>query len=209
LGLHVVLTDGRPLTQAKQLAPSGNLPSAQKLGRMALLHCLPKQELVAEVSAQFEEFARVLGRPPRFVDGHQHTHVLPGVRDIVLGKVSERAPAAWVRSCKDRTSSILRRPFRLKALANSMQSAGLGRAASEAGIGYNDSFSGLYDFRSSYAQIFPRFLSNPGHFHLVICHPGEAGTSGDTIGPAREREASALRLMPVPELAAVHGLSFE
>jgi predicted glycoside hydrolase/deacetylase ChbG (UPF0249 family) len=208
LGLHLVLTDERPLTSAESFAPSGRMPSAGKLGRMALLRRLPAHEIAMEVSAQFDEFIRVLGRLPSFVDSHQHTHVLPILRDIVVNETLWRAPAAWIRSCEDRAARILRRPFPLKALVNSIQSRAVRRAASRARIAFNDSFSGLYDFQCEYAELFPRFISNPGGFHLVICHPGGAPAEGDRIAPARVREASALRVLHVARLADASGLSF-
>lgn len=36
-----------------------------------------------EVEAQLLAFERLVGRPPVFLDGHQHVHVLDGVADIV------------------------------------------------------------------------------------------------------------------------------
>ena len=39
------------------------------------------------------------GRPPDFIDGHQHVHLFPQVRDAVLKVVAEAAPDAWVRQC--------------------------------------------------------------------------------------------------------------
>ena len=40
--------------------------------------------MTREVRAQFEAFADAFGRPPDFVDGHQHVHLFPQVREAVL-----------------------------------------------------------------------------------------------------------------------------
>ena len=52
-----------------------------------------------EFRAQFEAFADAFGRPPDFVDGHQHVHLFPQVRQAALETASWIAPHAWVRQC--------------------------------------------------------------------------------------------------------------
>lgn len=208
IGLHLVLTDEQPLTSMPRLTAGGHLPSCEALTRKALLRRLPLDEINDEVAAQFDRFEKYLGRPPAFVDGHQHTHLLAGIRDIVIAQTAARAPSAWLRTCEDRAWRILNRPFATKGLINSAQSKALGSAARRLGLRCNDGFSGLYNFRASFAELFPRFLAKPGEFHLLICHPGALDTERDPIGDARVREAEALKLAPVTELAAAAGLSF-
>ena len=62
--------------------------------RVALLDgrvCL--QELQAEVLTQLRQFVKLVGAMPRFLDGHQHVHILPGVPDAVV--------SAWYQCCRD------------------------------------------------------------------------------------------------------------
>lgn len=193
LGLHLVLTDQQPVIDSADLAPDGRLPSAGLLARMAFAGRLPARAIEREVDAQFDLFERAVGRPPSFVDGHQHVHLLPGIRRIVIAATARRAPRAWLRTCEDRLSRILQRPFRIKVLVNALQSAGFHRQARRSGLRCNDSFAGLYDFRASYDELFPRFLAARGQFHLVICHPGDGAGIDDPIALARVREASTLR----------------
>lgn len=195
-GLHLVLTEEQPLTDMPRLAPTGRLPNARRLARLAMLRRLPTDEIATEVRAQFERFEAILGFPPDFVDGHQHTHLLRGIRQIVVQETAQRAQHAWLRTCEDHFWRILRRPFRVKALVNSLQAAGFARLAESAGLRCNDSFAGLYDFRADFSRLFPRFLHPRGKFHLAICHPG-TGDSSDPIGEARVREATALQLIPL------------
>jgi predicted glycoside hydrolase/deacetylase ChbG (UPF0249 family) len=173
------------------------------------MRTLPLGEIRAEIAAQFDRFLDIFGRPPDFVDGHQHVHVLRGIRNIILAETTRRAPGAWVRSCVDRPGAILARPFPLKAMVNSLQSQGLRRAANAHGVACNDSFAGFYDFGGDYESLFPAFLDKPGRFHLVMCHPGSGHDHADVIAPARRGEAAALHLMPVHEMAAARGLHFE
>ena len=61
-------------------------------------------------------FIAARARPPAFVDGHQHAHALPGIRDLVLTETALRAPEAWIRDCADRLTAMLARPFAGKAI---------------------------------------------------------------------------------------------
>lgn len=208
IGLHLVLTGEAPVTTMPGLAPAGILPEINPLGARARRRALPLDEIAAEIIAQFDRFLQGLGRPPAFVDGHQHAHALPGIRDIVLAETQRRAPGAWIRTCTDRAGAIARRPFRGKALASAVHSLGLTPAAARLGLACNDSFAGHYDFAGDYEALFPRFLRRPGSRHLVMCHPGAGARVGDTIAAARFREATALRKLPIADMAAAQGLAF-
>lgn len=208
IGLHLVLTGEPPLTAMPRLAPDGRLPSINQLARSAIAKRLPLDEIRSEISAQFDRFIDKHGRPPAFVDGHQHAHVLPGIREIILAETARRAPQAWLRNCRDGIAAMASRPFRSRAVANALHSRGLKRAAALHGLACNDSFGGHYDFASDYAPLFPRFLANPGPVHLVMCHPGAGDLAGDPIAAGRKREAAALRTMEMRDIAAKHGLEF-
>ncbi len=208
IGLHLTLTGERPLTAMPRLAPDGVLPEINALGRLAAKGRVSLEEIAAEVSAQFDAFIAARGRPPVFVDGHQHAHALPGIRDIVLAETALRAPGAWVRDCRDSVLAMLARPFPGKAIGSAWHSRGLRRAAAAAGLSTNDSFAGHYDFASDYRRLFPRFLRRPGKTHLVMCHPGAGEREGDAIAAARPREAEALRNWSIADIAAAGGLAF-
>jgi predicted glycoside hydrolase/deacetylase ChbG (UPF0249 family) len=208
IGLHLTLTDEAPLTAMPRLAPAGRLPAINPLGRMAARGRVPLDEVAAEIRAQFDAFIAALGRPPAFVDGHQHAHALPEIRDIVLAETASRAPGAWIRDCTDRLTAMLARPFAGKAIGSAWHSRGLRRAAAAAGLATNDSFAGHYDFAGDYRALFPRFLRKPGATHLVMCHPGAGSRPGDAIAVARSREAEALRNWSIADMAAIGGLAF-
>lgn len=208
IGLHIVLTGEVPLTKMRHLAPGGALPAINPLGRMAARRELPLNEIALEIHAQFDAFEEAMGRAPDFVDGHQHSHALPGIREIVLAETALRAPTAWLRTCEDAVGAMLARPFRGKALASAFHSRGFRAAAAAQGLACNDSFAGHYGFAGDYAKIFPSFLRRPADTHLVMCHPGSGSRDGDTIAVARLQEAAALRTLPIADLAAAKGLTF-
>ena len=206
IGLHLVLTEEAPLTAMPRLAPAGELPHLHRLEALAA-RALPLDEIAAEVDAQFVAFADALGRPPAFVDGHQHAHALPGIREIVLAAVRRHAPGAWLRTCEERPLALLARPWRGKALASAFRSRGLRRQATGQGTATNRGFAGHYGFAGDYRAIFPGFLRRPGLRHLVMCHPGSDTRAGDAIAAARPVEAVALWTLPLARLAAAHGLT--
>lgn len=208
VGLHLTLTGERPLTTMPQIAPWGVLPRIDPLTWQAMRGRVPLTEIAGEVAAQFDAFIAAVGRPPDFVDGHQHAHALPGIRDVVLAETARRAPSAWLRDCTDDLDAILARPFAGKAIGSAFHSRGFRRAAAAYGLRCNTGFAGHYSFAGDYRALFPRFLNRPGEMHLVMCHPGAGTPPGDTIAAARAGEAAALRELPVARLAAAAGLAF-
>jgi len=208
IGLHLTLTGEAPITAMPGLAPSGRLPGISQLHRLAARDRLPLGEIAAEVGAQFDAFIAATGRAPDFVDGHQHAHALPRIRDIVLAETATLAPGAWVRNCRDRLTAMLARPFAGKAVGSAWHSRGLAAAAAAFGLATNDSFAGHYDFAGDYRAMLPRFLRFPGEMHLVMCHPGGGHRPGDAIAAARAREADVLRNASISDMAKAGGLAF-
>lgn len=204
IGIHLTLTDERPLSDMPQFAPDGIMPGIDHLARRRKL---PLTEIASEIAAQFARFTAAAGRPPDFVDGHQHVHHLRGIRDVVLAETKRRAPRAWLRDCGDTLPGMLARPFVLKALGSARRGRGFRSAARHAGLTTNDGFAGHYDFGEGYAEVFPCFLRRPGAHHLVMVHPGADDMAGDTIGKARVREATFLRGTDTAALAAAEGLT--
>ena len=209
IGLHLTLTGERPLTGMPSLVcGGGRLPELEELRRRATRGQLLLEEISAEIAAQFDAFIAATGRAPDFVDGHQHAHALPHIREIVLAETARRAPGAWVRDCADRLGAMIRRPFVGKAIGSAWHSRGLRRAAAAHGLSTNDSFGGHYDFVADYAPLLPQFLRRPGKMHLVMCHPGKGARMFDAIAPARPREAAVLRKAAIADMAAAQGLAF-
>lgn len=209
IGLHLTLSSEIPITLMPGLAPQKRLPDIDGLTIRAIRGRLPLAEIAGEVRAQFERFIETTGRAPDFVDGHQHSHVLPGIRQIVVATTQRLAPKAWLRDCGDRLSAMLSRPFRGRALASAAHAMGFARDAEAAGLWCNRGFAGHYGFRGDYAALFPQFLASPGAMHLVMCHPGAGLAGDDPIALARQREAKALWTLPIADIAAAQGLRFD
>src|SRR5215211_4736326 len=97
IGLHLNLTAGRPLGPMPGFAPRGSFPGNGEMIARALAGRLPREEISAEIERQLDGFEAAFGRAPDFVDGHQHVHVLPGVRSELLRVLAHRAAGLWLR----------------------------------------------------------------------------------------------------------------
>lgn len=177
LGLHFNLTCAAPLGTLPRLAPGGEFPALGVVARAALASPAVRQEIAAEFGRQLDAFEGAMGRPPDFVDGHQHVHVLPGIRRVVLDALARRYPAGslYVRDPADKVSAIRRRGVAVgKALVIAGLASGFRSAALRRQLRVNRGFSGVapFDPARDFAADLRRFLLSPGPAHLVMCHPG-------------------------------------
>ena len=192
LGLHVTLTGPlRPLSANFAPMRQDHFLPLNTMLRLATARRLQPKPLTDEIAAQLKKFIDVLGRPPDFLDGHQHSHLFPQVRDAFLKVVAERVPEAWVRQCgRPRGGRRLRDH---KALVLDILSIGFRRRAKKLGIAVNPAFAGSYAFKAkaNYTKLFPRFLSGLPDGGLIMCHPGvvDAELKGlDSLTTLREQE---------------------
>jgi chitin disaccharide deacetylase len=207
LGLHLTLTVGAPLGAMPRLAPSGELPPLNALVRGALSGALPLDEIEAEFVRQVEAFCAEAGAPPSHVDGHQHVHVLPGVRNALFAALGRVGLRPLLRDSSDRPSRVAaRRAFAVKATQVNALAAGYRRAAHRAGFELNEGFAGYSDFAPQrYGERFPTYLKAHGPRHLVMCHPGrvdEALRRLDPVTDAREAELAFLMSQEFMDLLA-------
>lgn len=200
IGLHFNLTLGAPLGEMRRLAPSGRLPEVGTLVRRALAGDIDRSEIADETLRQLDSFEQALGQPPDFLDGHQHAHALPRVRDGVLDALRQRYTGRpfLIRDPASRWLGIVRRGVAVpKAIVLSALSRGFGRKARAAGFVTNDGFAGVSAFTTdTAADELSRFAGVDGQLPLVMCHPGYADAelaSLDPLTTRRERELAVLR----------------
>lgn len=192
VGLHLNLTEGRPLS--RQLARHWpQLPGLPRLIAQAHLHALPESALRAELHAQIAAFIDIFGAVPKFIDGHQHVHHLPGVRQIVLTLAEHVRPTPAVRS----TGRVLGPGFGLKRwLIERTGGRTLERQLTQRVLAHNPALLGAYDFVDlDYRALMRRWLVElPPQGGLLFCHPGEPAGAGsqDPIAAARVRELAYL-----------------
>ena len=211
LGLHVTLTAPfKPMSEGFAPLSHGHFPPLQKMLRTAIARRLQPERLVIEIATQVEAFVMAFGRPPDFIDGHQHVHLFPQVRDAVLKVAAEAAPNAWVRQC-GRPRSVTRLHLR-KELLLDILSLGFRRKASQLGVATNPAFAGAYDFKgkSDFAATFPRFLAGLPDRGLIMCHPGFVDAELKRLDPLtrqREREFAYFNSDEFPRVLAKHNVA--
>jgi chitin disaccharide deacetylase len=195
IGLHFTLTAPfRPAAPAYRPAASdGAFLSQASTFAVGLRRRLDAGALSAEVENQFAAFHTFFGRPPDFVDGHQHVHLLPQVSDAVLAAIKRlAAPGAWIRQC-GRAMPLWRRIGDPKGLVLDALSIRLRRRCAALGVPTNPAFAGTYDFRrdAAFGALFASFLQGLPDGGLVMCHPGFVDAELqrlDVFTTMRERE---------------------
>jgi len=214
IGLHVTLTAPfRPLSPGFKPVHEGRfLPLPQMLVRGSL-RALRREALAEEVAAQLRAFAAAFGRMPDFIDGHQHVHLFPVVRDSVLEAARRAAPAAWVRQC-GRVGALSARLADRKGLVLDVLSRSMRRRADALSVATNPGFAGTYDFGREqdpdYARLFSAFLEQLPAHSVVMCHPGFVDAELERLDPLttlREREYAFLAGEAFPELLAARGVT--
>lgn len=210
LGLHVTLTAPfKPMSEGFAPLHHGHFLPLKKKMRAAITRRLNPERLTIEVATQLQAFVMAFGHLPDFIDGHQHVHLLPEVRDAFLKVVAETAPNAWVRQC-GRANSF-RRLHDRKALALDILSLGFRGRAERLGIATNPAFAGAYNFnaKADFAKIFPRFLAGLPDGGLIMCHPGLVDAELerlDSLTHLREREFAYFNSDDFTDALAQHGV---
>lgn len=187
-GLHFNLTEGEPLSTAlRRHWP--RFPSLGAVIAQAFLGRLPAA-VAGEFEAQLQRFIDVTGRPPAFIDGHQHVHALPGVRSFVLDAAARLGvPLRNTGRLPGQGFAFKRRVIEAcggRALAAEMRSRGLSAAPALVGV-YG------FDPQADYRALMRGWLGSAPDGALLFCHPAQGEPdAGDVIGPARVREMAYL-----------------
>jgi predicted glycoside hydrolase/deacetylase ChbG (UPF0249 family) len=193
IGLHLNLTLGKPLGSMPRLSPNGTFPSRNRLMALALLGIANSAEVGEEIERQLDAFEQNLGFPPDHIDGHEHVHVLSGIRQPLLEVASRRYPGTrpLIRDPSDRPRSILARAGnpRLKAAVVATLALRFAAAARRKGLPVNEGFSGFSNFDSAqpYASELADAMMAPGRRHIVMCHPGHPEPELARLDPVVER----------------------
>ena len=214
IGLHVTLTGlFEPMSADYRPTRGGVFLSLAEMMVRGQLRLLERDRLMAEVSAQLRAFVAQFGRTPDFVDGHQHSHLFPQVREALLDVVKERAPQAWVRQC-GQTASLQPAVWAYKTRILNGLSRKFRELAAARGVRTNPAFAGAYDFtvatEADFARLFPGFLQDLPPQSVVMCHPGFVDAELERLDPLttqREREFAYLAGDGFPGVLRAHGVA--
>jgi predicted glycoside hydrolase/deacetylase ChbG (UPF0249 family) len=153
---------------------------------------LPTDPVLEEVALsafarQWGAFEDAIGRPPDFVDGHEHVHLFPTPRLALFRLCEQKGFTGWLRQC--RSSGARWSP---KRLVLDPFSAAFARAAAHAGLAVNRGFGGLrrFDPAEDIGQIWRTDLAAMPDGGVLMVHPGAADET--RAGECRAQEAALL-----------------
>ena len=212
IGLHVTLTGKfKPMSLGFRPTRHGTFLSLAEMmvrGRLGLLN---RKRLAVEIATQLEAFVTQFGQSPDFIDGHQHVHLFPQVREALLDVMKARAPHAWVRQCGGvPTLPISFWDYKTRIL--DVLSGRFRKLAAQRDIVTNPAFAGVYDFtvdKVDFARLFPGFLRDLPPRGVVMCHPGFVDAELERLDPLttqREREYAYLAGDGFPAAMLAHGV---
>lgn len=156
--------------------------------------------IVTELERQVAKFTDVIGRPPDYIDGHQHVHVLPVIRDAVV-QVAKRI-GAWVRNTADPIGrAMVHRPGLFESIYLARASRRLLALAHTARVPTNRGFRGVRTFREKapFRDLFRRMIRNVGDGGLVMCHPGYDDSVLAERDPVQTMREDELRYLAGPD----------
>ena len=197
IGLHFNLTEGKALSSVYIEKYQEKFYSLGRLLALTYLRKIDRSVIEGELEAQLDAFVQAMGFLPDFIDGHQHVHQFPIIRQALINVYQKRLQEkkAYIRLVKQRTV-FLDVVYNLKKII--IQSTGttaLQRLLEKNQIPFNQSFAGIYSFDQAkhYQRIFPTFLHEIKDQGVIMCHPGLFSLlAGDKIAKARYAEYNYL-----------------
>lgn len=196
MGLHFNLTEGVPLSPEFTHVYGEQFLGLQTVLRQSLLKKIQPKAVLAECRNQIERFRQCLGFLPHYIDGHQHVHQFPIIRDAVIAIYREYYPdrKAYVRLINEKINvqDFWKNFKKLIILATGSQA--MQRLLQQHRIPHNMHFAGIYPFKKSayYPTFFRQFLQNLPLGGVIMTHPGwnpnGPASRDDTIAASRLEE---------------------
>ncbi len=163
-----------------------------KLILKAWTHTLDHTKVENCIQEQWNLFVNATGKHPDFIDGHQHIHQFPIIREILFNFLRKQNFKGWLRSLNHPLSAVSyqRKTMILKLLGAKK----FNDLCDQFHLNHNKNFAGIYDFQIlDYAKLNQEWLSQAETGLLVMCHPAHTQNhSQDPIQNARIQEFNYL-----------------
>ncbi|KTD71276.1 ChbG/HpnK family deacetylase [Legionella tucsonensis] len=185
IGLHFNLTEGYLAS-----IPEKSCFTLQELLIKTHMRSIKLSFIAKEFLAQLDRFTEIMQQLPDFIDGHQHVHQFPVIRNVILDLYAQRLKSNGTSIRSTWPSIVLpQSQFKAKILSFTGGKA-LWKQLIKLGIPHNCFFSGIYDFApaTNYRELFRKWMSLSRENTLIMCHPGESPNSTDPIAHARLKE---------------------
>jgi hypothetical protein len=201
VGLHVDFTSEFSIRAGQGCSLSG-------LMLKSCLRALQPSIIEGALQQQLDLFEAHHGEPPKHIDGHQHVHQFPVIRDVLIKVLCSRYDAAhmpWLRIAR-----IPKSQLNVKgAVINAMGGHALQQLAVQHHMPHSSYLTGIYDFEGdaqTYAQFLSKCLKNLPPNAVLMCHPGLAGPHDVPFPMARVWEQNVFQSNETPELITRLGL---
>lgn len=185
IGLHFNLTEGHFISE-----PTKQCFGLKELLLRTHLGWISKSLIRREFYAQLDKFIQIMGFLPAFVDGHQHVHQFPVIRQIILEAYEHglRQNQSYIRAIYP-AISLPQYQLKTRLLAFTGGKA-LQGDLNRLEIPHNSYFSGIYDFEpnTDYRKLFKQWLAATQANTLLMCHPSYSLFPDDEIAFARHKE---------------------
>lgn len=184
IGLHLNLTHQFEGVKAKRPLSYWLLLSQCKL--------LSRSSLTRKICHQIDLFTKHLGCLPDFIDGHQHIHAFPVIRDALTDAIAARWPAGsklpWVRAPEQLIDDG---DISFKAAVLRFACRGFSSHLKTKGLLHTPHFGGVYSLSpyANFPALLKHWLHTAPHGTVIMCHPGrETSDHDDPIDAIRPLE---------------------
>ncbi|WP_367714926.1 ChbG/HpnK family deacetylase [Nitratireductor sp. GISD-1A_MAKvit] len=186
IGLHLTLTDYPALSTGR------TMPELKRL-----LTGSDSEAVATEADAQLARFRDFFGRDPDFIDGHQHVHFLPPVRQWLARRFAayETSGRPWLRGAP--TLRAVPALVKAKVMVARLLARGFDAEMRRHGFVVEGPLCGFYDWRrrGAFARALDLFIDRAPDGSVIMCHPGEVDAvlrSRDVLTDTRGEEREAL-----------------
>lgn len=175
IGLHFDLTG---------LAQQGNL---KQILLKAYFRQFSPQQLRALIQVQLDQFEEKIGAIPDFIDGHQHVHQFPQIRQLLLQCIQQR----YQKKIAIRNTQTYQHELKAKMIY-ALGGLALKQQLIQQRWPHNAAFAGIYAFhtdRDALQQLWHTWLAQAPNNTVIMCHPAQPDTAWtDDIYAARQME---------------------
>jgi len=174
LGLHLDFTSELAHAAYRRESSLSSLMLSAWSGTLGAAH------VRSALDGQLQRFGELTGRLPDFIDGHQHVHQFPVIRET-LAQVLEQYGE---RSIRVRNTRSRRWRGGKAALIGMLGSEALARRLERLGFSWNTDFMGVYDLsgEADLAALWRRWLAGaPEQGGLAMCHPALKDWGGEAF----------------------------
>ena len=188
VGVHLNLTHTFPNT-------SGSRPLIHWLITTQTGH-VPRERIKERFVRQIDLFVQHFRRLPDFIDGHQHVHAFPVIREAMMDAIESHwkgdAEKPWIRT-PDRLLDD--GASKLKSFILRYACRGFSDFVQQHGLKITEHFGGVYGLhaKADFEGRMRNWLTLTPNGTVLMCHPGRSSTDySDPIGGARAVEFSYL-----------------